>query len=73
MKKLEKELLDTRKVYTDRLNECEAQVNIVQQQMLEKSEIIGRLREELLASKIVVAKENYDITVQTDDQIDEEK
>jgi hypothetical protein len=41
--------------------------------MLEKSEIIGRLREELLASKIVVAKENYDITVQTDDQIDEEK
>ena len=73
MKKLEKELLDTRKVYTDRLNECEAQVSIVQQQMLEKSEITGRLREELLASKIVVAKENYDITVQTDDQIDEEK
>lgn len=73
MKKLEKELLDTRKVYTDRLNECEEQVSIVQQQMLEKSEIIGRLREELLASKIVVAKENYDITVQTDDQIDEEK
>lgn len=65
--------MDTRKVYTDRLNECEAQVSIVQQQMLEKSEIIGRLREELLASKIVVAKENYDITVQTDDQIDEEK
>ena len=73
MKKLEKELLDTRKVYTDRLNECEAQVSIIQQQMLEKSEITGRLREELLASKIVVAKENYDITVQTDDQIDEEK
>lgn len=73
MKKLEKELLDTRKVYTDRLNECEAQVSIVQQQMLEKSEITGRLREELLASKIVVTKENYDITVQTDDQIDEEK
>lgn len=73
MKKLEKELLDTRKVYTDRLNECEAQISIVQQQMLEKSEITGRLREELLASKIVVAKENYDITVQTDDQIDEEK
>lgn len=65
--------MDTRKVYTDRLNECEEQVSIVQQQMLEKSEIIGRLREELLASKIVVAKENYDITVQTDDQIDEEK
>ena len=60
-------------MYTDRLNECEEQVSIVQQQMLEKSEIIGRLREELLASKIVVAKENYDITVQTDDQIDEEK
>jgi len=73
VKKLEKELLDTRKVYTDRLNECEAQVSIVQQQMLEKSEITGRLREELLASKIVVTKENYDITVQTDDQIDEEK
>lgn len=60
-------------MYTDRLNECEAQVSIIQQQMLEKSEITGRLREELLASKIVVAKENYDITVQTDDQIDEEK
>ena len=59
MKKLEKELLDTRRVYTDRLNECEAQIGIVHERMLEKSELIGRLREEILVAKAVIIKESY--------------
>lgn len=44
---LEQELLETRKVYTDRLNECEEQIELIQQRMLEKNVLIGRLRGEV--------------------------
>lgn len=37
VKELEIELIETRKVYTDRLNECESQVGQVHQIIMEKN------------------------------------